>query len=108
MNVVTQIEVYEIDQDSEYAEQIDKWSCGLWWSDFEEADIKACYIAVKRDRPVGFQTVNSDGLCIAIEVDPQYQGQGIASQLIKESGCWRPDRNENPEFWSAIQENFGW
>ena len=102
------IEIYTINQDSEYATQIDYWSCGLWWGDFEEANINACYVAFDGDRPVGFQTVNTDGLCTAIEVHPDYQGQGIASALVEESGCWQPDRNENKEFWATIEEKFGW
>lgn len=102
------IEIHTIDQDSEYAEQINNWSCGLWWGDFEEARIEACYVAFDGDSPIGFQTVNNDGFCTAIEVNPKYQGQGIASMLVEESGCWRPDRNENPEFWSAMKEKYGY
>lgn len=102
------IEIYTINQDSEHAAQIDSWSCGLWWGDFEEANIETCYAAFDGEKPVAFQTVNTDGFCTAIEVHPDYQGQGIASKLVEESGCWQPDRNENKGFWSAMEKKFGW
>jgi GNAT superfamily N-acetyltransferase len=102
------IEIQAIDQDLKYTIEIDKWSCGLWWADFDEAGINICYVALQGDRPVGFQTINHDGFCIAIEVDAEFQGKGIASMLVEESGCWRPDRNENPGFWTAMKEKFGW
>lgn len=113
MAVATAIEIYkqsDIDSDlfEECISEIDSWSCGLWWGDFEEAGIERCYIAFDGDLPVGFQTINNDGLCVAIEVRPQYQGQGIASALVEESGCYRPDRNENPDFWAAMAEKFGY
>lgn len=109
--LVTAIEIYEqsdIDTDlfDRCISEIDSWSCGLWWGDFEEAGIRRCYIAFDGDRPVGFQTVSGDGLCVAIEVHPEYQGQGIASALVEESNCWRPERNECPGFWAAIKEKF--
>lgn len=106
----TKIEVYELDLDNDHRslfEQINNWSCGLWWGDFEEAHIDRCYVAFTGDdTPVGFLTVNADGFCVAIEVHPDYQGQGIGLQLVEESGCYRPDRNECPEFWKKVQEKF--
>jgi hypothetical protein len=27
--------------------------------------------------------------------------------LVQESGCYRPDRNECPEFWAKMTEEFG-
>ena len=108
--MIANIEIYEqneIEGFEEYALQIDTWSCGLWWGDFEEAGIERCYFAFDGDQVVGFQTVNFDGYCTAIEVHPKYRGQGIAWALIEESGCDHPDRNENPEFWSAIEKKFG-
>jgi GNAT superfamily N-acetyltransferase len=105
------VEVYEhdnINEFEEYAEQINSWSCGLWWGDFEEAGIERCYVAFDGDEPVGFQSVNGDGLCVAIEVKEEYQGKGVASALIEESGAYRPDRDENPEFWEAMSDKFGY
>ena len=101
------IEIYEYNQD-EIDEAWFNWSCGLWWSDFEEANIERCYIAWDGDIPVGFQTINGDGLCVAIEVSEEFQGQGIGRLLVEESGCWKPDRNECPEFWTKMAEEFGW
>ena len=100
------INIIKIDEISEYANQIDSWSCGLWWGDFEEAAIQDCYVVLDNDNPVGFQTINTDGFCTAIEIHPEYQGRGLASALIEESGCWCPDRNENPEFWAAIASKY--
>lgn len=99
------IEIFQYEEVSkELAQAIDEWSCGLWWSDFEEAQITSCYIAFDGDEPVGFQTVNNDNRCVAIEVKSDYQNKGIALLLIGESFCIRPDRNENEEFWAKIAE----
>jgi GNAT superfamily N-acetyltransferase len=100
------IEIYTITENSQYSAIIDKWSCGLWWNNFEEAGIEFCFVAYHNDMPIGFQTINSDNRCIAIEVHPDYQGRGIASKLIQESGCYIPDRNENKEFWERIKEKY--
>jgi GNAT superfamily N-acetyltransferase len=83
-----------------HQDQLSKF--GLWWADLEEAGIETVYLAWDGDTITGFQTVSLDGLCVAIEVDPEFQGQGIARALINESGCTKPERNENPEFWEAI------
>lgn len=104
-------EVYErrdIEGFDSYASAISQWSIGLWWGDFEEAGIERCYVAFDGDTPIGFQTVDGDGLCTAIEVHPDYQGKGIAAMLIEESGCYRPDQNENPEFWATMEERYGY
>ena len=106
MTLITKIKIFEIGQ-GEYSKQIKAWSCGLWWEDFEEAAISRCLVAIEGDIPVAFQTINGDGRCVAIEVHPDYQGQGIASALVEESGCYRPERNENSEFWAAMAEKFG-
>ena len=105
-----EIDIYErrdIEGFEEYAAEINKWSIGLWFDDFEEAGIEKCYIAFDGDDAVGFQTIDADGCCTAIEVKCDYQRKGIAAALIEESGCYRPDRNENPEFWSVIEERYG-
>jgi ribosomal protein S18 acetylase RimI-like enzyme len=103
------IEIYEksdIEGFEAYLQQLSVWSI-LWFDDFEMAGIAKCYFAFDGDTPVGFQTVDRDGFCTAIEVKPDYQGQGIASMLVDESGCYRPDRNENPDFWAAMEEKYG-
>lgn len=105
MNVATEIEIYQYEQD-EIDECFMAWS-SLWYSDFEEAGVKKCFVAWIGDDAVAFQTVDIDGLCIAIETRKGCEGQGLATALIQESGCYRPAENENPEFWAAIGEKFG-
>lgn len=102
----TTIEVYEYSQDEVDNDWFD-WS-GLWYGDFEEAAIERCYIATSGDDVIGFQTVDCDDRCIAIEVHPDHQGQGVARSLIEESGCYRPERNENSEFWLAMEEKYAY
>jgi GNAT superfamily N-acetyltransferase len=101
------VEINEYSQDEINNKWFD-WSCGLWFDDFEEAGIDRCYIATVDDVVVGFQTVSGDGLCVAIEVHPDYQEQGIASALVEESNCWKPERNECPEFWASMREKYGY
>lgn len=108
ITTTTNVEIIEIDQNNEMCQQIDNWSDGHWYGNFEEAGVSACYVAIENKIPIAFQTVNIDGLCIAIEVHPKYQRKGIARQLVEESNCWRPERNEHPSFWSKMQEEFGW
>jgi GNAT superfamily N-acetyltransferase len=105
-----QVEVYEMSDISgfdDYAQQVAGWSIGLWFGDFEVSGVDRCYFAFDGDDVVGFQTVDGDGKCTAIEVKADWQGRGVSSALIEESGCYRPDRNENPEFWAAMEEKFG-
>ena len=98
------LEIYEYDQ-TEIDESWFDWSGGLWWPDFEEAGIEKCFVAFLGDEVVGFQTVNASCDCVAIEA--KYQNQGIGRALVQESGCYRPDRNECPEFWAKMTEEFG-
>lgn len=104
------IEIYEksdiIDFDY-YVSQVEFKSYGLWYGDLEEAGIDRVYFAFDDDEVVGFQTINSDGFCVAIETFESHQGRGIARALIEESGCYRPERNENREFWLKMEEIFG-
>ena len=93
------LEVWDYERD-EVKDHWFEWSCGLWWSNFEEAGIEQCFIAWDGDEVVGYQTVDSDGLCVAIEA--KYPGNGIGSALIEESGCTEPRENECPEFWEKI------
>jgi GNAT superfamily N-acetyltransferase len=97
-------EIYEYRQ-AEVDDSWFEWS-SLWYGDFEEAGIEHCYLAFRGNNVVGFQTVDCDGCCIALEVHPDYQGQGIASALIEETGCYRPACNENPEFWAVMEEKY--
>ena len=100
--------VEQLDQDQIDNEEFDKMFV-LWWSDFEEAGIEALFVAFDdNDSPIGFQTVDRDGLCVAIEVSEKYQGKGIARMLVEESGCWRPADNQCPDFWEKMAEEFGW
>lgn len=97
------MEIVQISQNTEYAAQINEWSCGLWYPDFEEAGVEKCFVVLEDNgQPIAYQTVSPDYLCVAIEVAPDYQEKGIAWALIEESNCWKPERNECPEFWEAI------
>jgi GNAT superfamily N-acetyltransferase len=82
----------------------DKFS--LWYSDLEEAGIKNVFIAEIDGKTVGFLTGNIDNRCVAVEVLPEYQGLGIATQLVEASGCYRPERNGNHDFWEKMAEYF--
>ncbi len=91
------IKVYAYDSE-------DMSAFSLWWDDLDEAGVNSAYVAYLDGELVGFQTVNADGRCVAIEVLDEYQGKGVARALIEESGCYRPERNENPDFWGAIAD----
>jgi GNAT superfamily N-acetyltransferase len=81
----------------------------LWWSEFEESGTEQVWLAEdSRGDVVGFLTANADGLCLAIEVIESAQGQGVARMLVEESGCWKPERDENPEFWAKMADEFGY
>jgi GNAT superfamily N-acetyltransferase len=90
----------------EYSEkyEVQMESFSLWWGEFDEAGIESCWVALDSDRVVGFQSINADGHCVAIEVLPELQGQGIATALVQYTGCDRPERNECPEFWAKFEE----
>lgn len=90
------------DDISDFESEIEAWSI-LWWSDLEEAGVTSMFVAFDGDKPVGFQTVNIDGLCVAIEVKDDYQGKGIARELVEESGCIKPERNGHKSFWDRFQ-----
>ncbi len=92
----------------DFSKKIDKWSCGLWWGNFEEAGIEKCYVAVeeKTGTPVGFQTLNIDHQTIAIEVHPEHRGKGLAFLLIEESNSTTPERDENHSFWESVKQKF--
>lgn len=92
----------------DFSEKIEEWSCGLWWSDFEEAGIEECYILFdeKTDMPIGFQTLNVDRQTIAIEIHPEHRGKGLSYLLIEDSGSTTPERDENPSFWESVKQKF--
>ena len=95
---------YEIEEiNDNHDTQLSSWS-DLWYSDLEEARVSSVVIAWDGDDVVGFQSINGDGLCVAIEVKDTHQGQGISRLMIEESGCTRPERNENPDFWAAAAD----
>lgn len=97
---VYEIDLGEIDQDVMNA------SFSLWYSDLEEAGVERVWLAEQGGAVVGFLTANADGLCVAIEVTAE--GQGIGTALVEESGVWRPEQDECPEFWEKMEEKFGW
>lgn len=78
----------------------------LWYPDLEEAGIKNVWIAEINGKMVGFLTGNIDNRCVAVEVLPEYQGLGIATQLVEASGCYRPESDDNPDFWKKIAKSF--
>jgi len=101
-------EIYEYELSEVPSESLDS-KFSLWWSEFEEAGIERVWLAEdSQGDVVGFLTANADGLCVAVEVIPSAQGQGVARSLVEESNCWRPDRDENPEFWAKMADEFGW
>lgn len=107
MTTATAIEIYLYNVDEITAkmnEEISQWSNGLWWEDLEEAGVDRVALAWDGDDIIGYQTISIDGLCVAIEVKESHMGQGISRNLIEESGCNRPERNENPEFWEAVSQ----
>lgn len=77
----------------------------LWYGNLKEAGVENVYLAFLNGEIVGFLTGNIDGLCVAIEVLPDYQGKGIGSALVKKSGCWEPEQNECAEFWGKMNKN---
>jgi len=83
------------------SEELNNWSM-LWYEDLEEAGVSSLVLAWDGDDIVGFQSINSDNRCVAIEVKDSHQGQGISRLMIEESGCYKPERNENPEFWGIV------
>ena len=101
MNIT--VERYEEYQIGNLCEDFSLWSP----ESFEDSGVEDCYLAVAEDGEiVGFQTVNLDGECVAIEIKEEFQGQGIARSLIEESGCYRPERDENPSFWEWAYSEF--
>jgi hypothetical protein len=92
---------YSPDEVNQSINEFLSWS-QLWYEDLEEAGAEKVFFAFDGDDIVGFQTINIDNRCIAIEVKDDYMGKGIARSLVEESGCNRPERNENPEFWQAV------
>jgi len=104
MTTVAAIEVqqFTVQEFDEYFDHEMFESFSLWYEELEEAGVKNLYVAYDGDKIVGFQTVNADNRCIAIEsID---QGKGIGSALVAESGCYKPEKNECPEFWEKMME----
>ena len=100
------IEIFEYSVEAIPFEQMAD-SFDLWWGDLDEAGVESVFIAEDGDMIIGFETVSADGLCVAIEVVDDYLGQGVATQLVKESGCYRPENDCSPEFWGKMQTLFG-
>lgn len=84
------------------------WSDGHWWSNWEEAGIERCFVAMDfRDERiilVGFLTMDGNRECVAIEVHPEYQGQGIAKALVLKAWCFVPRENSCLGFWAKAQQ----
>jgi GNAT superfamily N-acetyltransferase len=79
----------------------------LWYDDLEEAGVTDVLVAFSEEGDiVGFQSVNSDNRCVAIEVISEFQNQGIGTALIGHSGCYLPERNENGEFWEKMKVRY--
>jgi hypothetical protein len=98
------IEIYEIEIDAIDNAAMDS-TFQLWW-DCEEAGVERVWVAEQDGKTAGFLTANADGLCVAIEVSDE--GQGIGTALVAESGVWRPEQDECPEFWAKMADKFGW
>ena len=97
MFIVEKLEGYQIN----YLEMNKKFI--LWYDDLEEAGITEVFVAFSEDQEIiGFQSINADNQCVAIEVIPEYQNKGVALALIDFSKCSTPERNENESFWKKI------
>lgn len=100
------IVIEEFNRDDLQDEDFD-WSDGHWWSDWDEANIQCCFVALDirgNERVVGFLTMDGNRDCVAIEVHPEYQKQGIAKALVTEAWCFAPRENSCPEFWAKAQQ----
>ncbi len=103
------IEQLDLDEVGTVSKEIEDWSMGLWYGntieDMEDAGIERIYVAYDDDANIiGFQTISIDGLCVAIEVHPDWRCKGVATAIIDESYCYRPERNENEPFWEKMEE----
>lgn len=96
----------ETDDDGQMSDDINSWSIGLWFDDWDRTDVEKIYLAWDDNDIVGFQTVNSSFKTTAIEVKESYRGQDISIKLIEYSECYEPDRNENPEFWARVASEY--
>jgi GNAT superfamily N-acetyltransferase len=102
MTTSTALEI-QIECSNDYNDQIASWS-SLWYEDLEEAGVDQVWVAFVDGEAVGFQTVNGDGRCVAIEVHADFQGKGIAAALVEASGAWKPEYNSHKEFWSKMAD----
>lgn len=107
MTTTTAIEViqYTADEFDTYFDHEMFEAFSLWYEDLAEAEVESLFVAYDGDKIIGFQAVNADNRCIAIEVIEQ--GRGIGTALVEASGCYKPERNEAPEFWEKMNEIYG-
>lgn len=107
MTTTTAIEVqqFTVEEFDEYFDHEMFEGFSLWYEDLEEAEVESLYVAYDGDKIIGFQTVNADNRCIAIEA--VRQGKGIGTALVEASSCYKPERNEAPEFWEKMNEIYG-
>jgi len=85
---------------------IGNWSIGLWFDDWEVSNINSIFLAWEDNDIVAFQTVNSNGETVAIEVKDSHQGMGISRMLLESSRSFTPEKNENPDFWGWVEQNY--
>ena len=104
-NTTIEVQQFTVEEFDEYFdhEMFDGFS--LWYEDLEESGVESLYVAYDGDKIVGFQTVNADNRCIAIEA--LVSSRGIGTALVEASGCYKPERNECPEFWEKMNEIYG-
>ena len=104
MTTTTAIEVqqFTIEEFDEYFDHDMFDGFALWYEDLEEAGVESLYVAYDGGKIIGFQTVNADNRCVAIESIEQ--GKGIGFALVAASGCYKPEKNECPEFWAKMAE----
>ena len=102
MTTTTAIEVqqFTIEEFDEYFDHSMFDGFALWYEDLEEAGVESLYVAYDGDKIVGFQTVNADNRCIALEA--LEAGKSIGFALVEASGCYKPEKNENQEFWARM------
>jgi hypothetical protein len=101
-NTVIEVQQFTADEFNTYFDHEMFEAFSLWYEDLEEAGVENLYVAYDGDKIIGFQTVNADNRCVAIESIEQVKG--IGSALVEASGCYKPEKNECPEFWEKMAE----
>ena len=104
INTTIEVQQFTVEEFDTYFDHDMFDGFALWYEELEEAGVQSLFVAYDGDKIVGFQTINADNRCIAIEA--LETGRGIGTALVEVSGCYKPERNECPEFWAKMAERF--